>query len=90
MTMLTVLALLAVVSGGFLTRHWLRAERVERVRDQARLRVIEGQMAALRAALWIGVAEHAARRRIQADLKASDLFAPEPNHEDYVPSEEPR
>ena len=52
-----------VVTGGLITKG-LRRERVERLRDQARLRVIEGQMATLRALLRIEAAEHVIRDRL--------------------------
>ena len=63
MALLVLLALVAVVSGG-LALHGLRRERVERLRDRARLRVVEGQMAAFRALLRIGAAEHVTRTRL--------------------------
>jgi hypothetical protein len=54
--LLVLLALVAVVSGG-LALHRFR-------RDRARLRVVEGQMAALRALLRIEAAEHVTRARL--------------------------
>ena len=63
MALLVLLALVAVVSGG-LVLHGLRRERLERLRDRARLRVVEGQMAALRALLRIEAAEHITRTRL--------------------------
>jgi hypothetical protein len=61
--LLVLLALVAAVSGG-LALHRLRRERVKRFRDRARLRVVEGQMAALRALLRIEAAEHVTRARL--------------------------
>jgi uncharacterized protein HemX len=56
-----VLLAAVVVGGGLFVDKW----RQERSRDQARLRFIEGQMATLKAALRIQVAEHVARRQMQ-------------------------
>lgn len=58
-----ILASGAVIGGLMVHRSWWR-QRQEQLRDQARLKVIETQMAGLRAALRIGMAEHAARRRM--------------------------
>jgi len=63
MTLLLLLVTVAIISGG-LAMHGLHRERVERLRDRARLRVIEGQMAALRALLRIEAAEHVIRTRL--------------------------
>lgn len=63
MALLILLATVAVLGSG-LTMRGLRRERVERLRDQARLRVIEGQMAALRTLLRIEAAEHVIRTRL--------------------------
>jgi hypothetical protein len=63
MALLILLATVAVLGSG-LTMRGLRRERVERLRDQARLRVIEGQMATLRALLRIEAAEHVIRVRL--------------------------
>jgi hypothetical protein len=80
---LLLLAVIAVV--GLLIRARLRHDQVERVRDRARLRVIEGQLAMLRAALRIGAAEHLARRRFMA-MRASDPFEHRTDHEEWRPS----
>jgi hypothetical protein len=63
MALLVLLALVAVVSGG-LVLHGLRRERLGRLRDRARLRVVEVQMATLRALLRIEAAEHVTRTRL--------------------------
>jgi hypothetical protein len=59
-------------------RSW-RRERVERLRDQARLKVIEGQMTMLRTALRISAAEHTTRRRMH---QVHDVFANSTAHEE--------
>ena len=53
----------ATVGGLVLRRSWQQQHR-DRLRDQSRLKVIEAQMAGLRAALRIQAAEHVARQRI--------------------------
>jgi hypothetical protein len=63
MALLILLATVAVLGSG-LTIRGLRRERVARLRDEARLRVIEGQMATLRALLRIEAAEHLIRTRL--------------------------
>lgn len=63
MAPLILLATMAIVSGG-LALCGLRRDRVERLRDQARLRVVEGQIATLRALLRIEAAEHVVRARV--------------------------
>lgn len=68
-----VLLLLAVVfGGGLVIRVWLHGERIERVRDRARIRVIEGQLAAMRACMRISAAEYATRRRLLAHSRPRD------------------
>lgn len=64
MGFLVFLLLLAVIAGGLFIRARLRRDQVERVRDRARIKVIEGQLAMLRTALRVGAAEHLARRRM--------------------------
>lgn len=71
MALLILLTIVAVVSGG-LAMHGLRQERAERLRDRARLRVVEGQMAALRVLLRIEAAEHVIRTRL-AEMQRRDL-----------------
>jgi hypothetical protein len=63
MALLILLVLVAAASGG-LALGGFRRERAARLRDQARLRVIEGQMAALRTLLRIEAAEHVIRTRL--------------------------
>jgi hypothetical protein len=63
MALLVLLALVAGAGGG-LVLHGLRRERLEPLRDRARLRVVEGQMAMLRALLRIEAAEHVTRTRL--------------------------
>jgi hypothetical protein len=74
MGFLVMVLLVAVVAGGLVFRRSWKRERVDRLRDQARLKVIEAQMAGLRAGLRVNVAEHATRRRMH-DLHDRDLFA---------------
>jgi hypothetical protein len=74
--------LLLVIVGGLLMWGWLRREHVERSRDQARLRVVEGQLAMLRGLLRIEVAEHLARRRLMA-MQSRDPFENRTDHEEY-------
>jgi hypothetical protein len=60
-----VLGLLAaVLVAGILAWRWCQRERIDRLRDQTRLRAVEGQIAALRAMLRINVAEHDVRRQM--------------------------
>lgn len=81
-----VLALLlfvaAVSVAAFLKRQYRRT-RVQRIRDQARLKVVENQIAGLRAALRISVAEHVVRRAIA--MQGRDPFANSTDHEEYRP-----
>lgn len=69
--LITAFVLLVIAIGGGLLLDNRRQERAtERNRDQARLRVIEGQLAGLQAALRIQVAEHSARRRMQEVIRS--------------------
>ena len=77
--LLLVLALLGIA--GLSVRAGFRFEAAERVRDQARIRVIEGQLATLRAALRIGMAEQAARRHMFA--MGGDVFDNRTDHEEW-------
>ena len=63
MALLILLVTMATASGGLAMRA-VRRERIERLRDQARLRVIEGQLAAMRTLLRIEAAEHMIRTRL--------------------------
>jgi hypothetical protein len=66
MTFFVVLFLiLGLAAGAYMLRGFLEQQRHQRVRDQARLRVIENQLAGLRAAQRIRAAEHAARQRLR-------------------------
>ena len=83
MALLVIVLLLAAVASGTLAWRWWRQERIERLREQARLQVVEGQMATLRAALRISAAEHATRRQmhtefVQADATANGVGAQDP------------
>jgi hypothetical protein len=71
----------AGVVGALVFRQSWQPERSERLRDRARLKVIEGQMTMLRAALRIGAAEHRARRRLH-EVYGSDVFAHSTTHEE--------
>jgi hypothetical protein len=78
-----LLVLVAVlVASGFFAWRWIKAERAERSRNQVRLRVIEGQMALLRAMLRIGQAEYVTRQRMQSELHQRDVFANSTIHEE--------
>lgn len=81
LVVLAALALVLIVSGFFAWR-WIKTDRAERSRDQARLKVVEGQLAALRAALRIGQAEYRTRQRMQAELHRRDVFANPTTHEE--------
>lgn len=59
--------------GGLLFADSWQAERVSRVRDQARLRAVEAEMAGLRAALRIQAAEQATRQRMHAEVLRPDF-----------------
>lgn len=76
------LALVAIIVGGFFAWRWIEAGRVQRGRDRARLRVIEGHLAALRAMLRIGQAEYLTRRRMQTEMHRRDVFANPTIHEE--------
>lgn len=78
-----VLALLLLVglTGSWLIRQHYRRARVQRIRDQARLKVVESQIAGLRAALRISVAEHVVRRAMA--MQSRDPFANHTDHEEY-------
>jgi hypothetical protein len=75
------LLLVGLMTGGWLIRRRYHRARIERLRDQARLRVVESQLGALRAALRISVAEHAMRRAMA--MQDRDLFTNRTDHEEY-------
>jgi len=77
---ITLLGLAVIVSVWVFWR-WLKRERIERGREQARLHVIEGQLAAMRAALRITVAEHTVRRAMA--MHSHDPFEIRTDHEEY-------
>jgi len=81
MSFLIMVLLVAIVAGGLVFRRSWHKEQSERLRDQARIRVIETQMAGLRAALRIGMAEHATRRRMHT-MYDRDVFANSTAHEE--------
>jgi Tfp pilus assembly protein PilW len=85
MELLLGLLIGSVVAGGLVLRYWHQQDRIARIRDRARLKVIEGQMAALRVALRIQVAEHVVRQRMQP-MHGDDVFRNSTNHEEYRPS----
>lgn len=83
-SLVAVLALLLFVgllTGACLIRRQYQRARVQRIRDQARLRVVENQIAGLRAALRISVAEYMARRAMA--MQSGDPFANRTDHEEY-------
>jgi hypothetical protein len=73
--------LLVGTIGALVFRQSWRRERIERLRDRARLRVIEGQMTMLRTALRINAAEQAARRRMHT-VYDNNVFANSTAHEE--------
>jgi hypothetical protein len=77
-----IIGLMVVGTVGTLVfrKSWHR-ERIERLRDRARLKVIEGQMTMLRTALRIGAAEHLARRRMH-ETSGNDVFTNSTAHEE--------
>jgi hypothetical protein len=77
-----VIGLMVVGTVGALgfRRSWQR-EHIQRLRDQARLKAIESQMAGLRAALRISAAEQATRRRMHTAYN-SNVFANSTAHEE--------
>jgi hypothetical protein len=86
MGVLMGLLVAGVIAGGLVVRHWHRYDRIARLRDQARLRVIEGQLAALRAALRIGASEHETRQALRDELRQVDFYRNSTEHEEYRPS----
>lgn len=80
---LALLLFVGLLSGTWLTRRQYRRARVQRIHDQARLRVVENQIAGLRAALRISVAEHVVRRAMA--MQSRDPFANHTDHEEYRP-----
>jgi len=81
MDLLAIVLVVGVVIGGLMVRRSWRRQRLEQLRDQARLKVIETQMAGLRAALRINAAEHATRRRMHT-MYDRDVFTNSTLHED--------
>jgi uncharacterized membrane protein YciS (DUF1049 family) len=78
---LTLLLFAGLVVGVWLIGRLYRRARVQRIRDQARLRVVENQIAALRVALRISVAEQVVRRAMARPSR--DPFANRTDHEEY-------
>jgi hypothetical protein len=77
-----ILGLVVVgIAGAVVLRRSWHKEHIERLRDQARLKVIEGQMTMLRTALRINAAERATRRRMHAAYD-SGVFANSTAHEE--------
>jgi hypothetical protein len=74
----TLVVLAASCLSGLWLAKWQRQDRIERLRDRARLQVIEAQMAALRAALRIQATEHFARKQMQR-LYNTDPFGSSSN-----------
>lgn len=70
--LIAALVLLAAIAIG----SWLFVDkwRLERSRDQARLRFIEGQLVTLMAGLRIQVAEHTARREMLREVAPQSAF----------------
>jgi hypothetical protein len=83
MSFLLGLLIAGSIAGALTIRHWHQRDQLTRLRDQARLKVIEGQLAGLRAALRIGVAEQAARQAMHDELRRTDLYRNSTEHEEY-------
>jgi hypothetical protein len=81
MSYLIIILLVGATVGGLMVRRSWRRQRLEQLRDQARLKVIETQMAGLRAALRINAAEHATRRRMHT-MYDRDVFSNPTLHEE--------
>ena len=77
----STLLLVGLPTGGWLVLRQYQRVRLQRIRDEARLRVVENQLAALRAALRISVAEHVVRRAMA--MPGRDLFENRTDHEEY-------
>jgi hypothetical protein len=76
MSFLVLLTLVAAMAAlGLLVWRWLKQVQVQRLRDRARLKAIEGQLAGLRAALRIQVAERVARQWMQSDPHVASPLA---------------
>jgi hypothetical protein len=74
------LVVVGMIGAAMFRQSWHK-ERIERLRDRARLKVIEGQMTMLRTALRIGAAEHLARRRMH-EVHDNSVFAHSTTHEE--------
>jgi hypothetical protein len=85
MGVLVGLLLAAAVAGAWTARWLFRQQRTTQLRNQAQLHVIEGQLAAFRAALRLQVAEHVTRQRMR-DAYRDDPFKNSTEHEEYRPS----
>ena len=79
---MALLLLLALAAGAYLVRSFLGQQRVQRTRDQARLRVIENQLAGLRAVQHIRAAEYVTRQRLRRLSQLPDPFANSTIHEE--------
>lgn len=79
MELLLGLLIGSVVAGGLVVRFWHQQDRIARIRDRARLKTIEGQMATMRAMLRIQLAEHAARQQMHHDVFANSTLHEEPD-----------
>lgn len=78
MELLLGLLIASVIAGGLVLRYFHQQDHVARNRDRARLKVIEGQMATMRAGLRIQIAEHLARQQMQRE----DVFSNSTLHEE--------
>lgn len=79
MELLLGLLIGSVVAGGLVVRFWHQQGQVARIRDRARLKAIEGQMATMRTMLRIQLAEHVTRQRMQQDVFANSTLHEEPD-----------
>lgn len=79
---LVVLAIGVGLLGGLVLGDRYEDSAATRLKERGQLKVIHGQLAALQSALRIETAEHTARRRMQDELNAQDVFANSTIHEE--------
>jgi len=86
MGFLIPILIIATMSGVLWLARRQRRNRLDQLREQARLKVVEAQMASMRAALRIQAAEYLARRRMQTYADDRDPYINSTAHEEYRPS----
>jgi|HubBroStandDraft_1064217.scaffolds.fasta_scaffold137242_3 hypothetical protein len=80
-SVVALLLLIGLPTGFWLVRRRYQRARLQRIREQTRLRIIESQIAALRAALRLSVAEQVVRRAMA--MQSRNLFDNRTDHEEY-------